>query len=110
LIEKELRYLHGALAEPKRPLVAIIGGAKVSSKIPVINALLDKVDTLIIGGGMIYTFAKAQGKEIGKSLCEAAAIDTAKQLLEKFKTSKAKVVFPVDVLVADKFAAGAKTQ
>ena len=110
LIEKELKYLQGALAEPKRPLVAIIGGAKVSTKIPVINALLDKVDTLIIGGGMIYTFAKAQGKEIGKSLCENAAIDTAKQLLEKFKTSKAKVVFPADVLVADKFAAGAKTQ
>ncbi|HEX3316195.1 MAG TPA: phosphoglycerate kinase [Gemmataceae bacterium] len=110
LIEKELKYLAGALDKPKRPLVAIIGGAKVSTKIPVINALLDKVDTLIIGGGMIYTFAKAQGKEIGKSLCEMAAIDTAKGLLEKFKTSKAKVLFPVDVLVADKFAAGANTK
>lgn len=110
LIQKELKYLKESLDNPKRPLVAIIGGAKVSTKIPVINALLDKVDVLIVGGGMVYTFAKAQGKEIGKSLCENDAIDTARGLLEKFKTSKAKVVFPVDVVVADKFAAGANTQ
>lgn len=109
LIQKELKYLKEALDEPKRPLVAIIGGAKVSTKIPVINALLDKVDALIIGGGMVFTFAKAMGKEIGKSLCEAEALGTAKELLEKFKTCKAKVLMPVDVLTADKFAAGAKT-
>jgi phosphoglycerate kinase len=110
LIQKELKYLKEALDNPKRPLVAIIGGAKVSTKIPVINSLLEKVDTLIIGGGMVYTFARAQGKEIGKSLCEMDAVGTAKELLEKFKTSKAKVVFPNDVLVADKFAAGANTK
>src|SRR5262249_4332072 len=95
---------------PKRPLVAIIGGAKVSTKISVISALLDKVDTLIIGGGMVFTFAKAMGKEVGKSLCETEALGTAKDLLEKFKTAKAKVLMPVDVLVADKFAAGANTR
>lgn len=110
LIQKELRYLKEALDNPKRPLVAIIGGAKVSTKIPVINALLDKVDTLIIGGGMVFTFAKAMGKEVGKSLCETEALGTAKELLEKFKTSKAKVLLPVDVLVTDKFAAGANTK
>lgn len=110
LIQKELKYLKEALDDPKRPLVAIIGGAKVSTKIDVINALIQKVDVLIIGGGMIYTFLKAQGKEIGRSLCENDAIEKAKDLLEKFKTSKAKVVFPLDVLVADKFAAGAKTK
>jgi phosphoglycerate kinase len=110
LIEKELKYLKEALENPKKPLVAILGGAKVSSKIGVIEALLSKVDVLILGGGMIYTFLKVQGKEIGKSLYEAEAAETAKQLLEKFKTAKAKVVFPVDVLVADKFEAGANTK
>ena len=110
LIQKELRYLKEALDQPKRPLAAIIGGAKVSTKIPVINALLDKVDILIIGGGMVYTFAKAQGREIGKSLCENDALGLAKELLEKFKTTKAKIVLPLDVLVADKFAAGANTK
>src|SRR6185503_923284 len=77
LIQKVLKYLKEALDDPKRPLVAIIGGAKVSTKIPVINALLDKVDTLIIGGGMVFTFVRAQGKEIGKSLCELDAVGTA---------------------------------
>lgn len=110
LIQKELKYLKEALDNPKRPLVAIIGGAKVSTKISVISALIDKVDTLIIGGGMVFTFAKAMGKEIGKSLCENEALGTAKELLEKFKTAKAKVLMPVDVLVADKFAAGANTR
>lgn len=110
LIQKELKYLKEALDEPKRPLVAIIGGAKVSTKIPVINALLDKVDSLIICGGMVFTFAKAMGKEVGKSLCETEALGTARELLDKFKTSKAKVMLPVDVLVADKFAAGANTK
>lgn len=110
LIEKELQYLQGALDEPKRPLVAILGGAKVSSKIGVIKALLSKVDTLILGGGMIYTFLAVQGKQIGKSLYEAEAAETAKELLELFATSRAKVVFPVDVLVTDAFKAGANTK
>ncbi len=110
LIQKELTYLKDALDNPKRPLVAIIGGAKVSTKIDVISILVEKVDTLIIGGGMVYTFAKAMGKEVGKSLCETQVLDVAKTLLEKFKTSRAKIVLPVDVLVTDKFAAGANTK
>lgn len=110
LIRKELDYLQGALDDPKRPLVAILGGAKVSSKIGVIEALLDKVDTLILGGGMIYTFMKVQGKEIGKSLYEDETAETAKGLLTRFQDAKAKVLFPVDVLVTDEFKAGANTK
>jgi phosphoglycerate kinase len=110
LIEKELKYLKEALDHPKRPLLAILGGAKVSTKVPVIKALLEKVDVLFIGGGMTYTFAKAMGHEIGKSLYEADAFETAKTLLEEFKTSRARVIFPVDALVADKFAADANTK
>jgi phosphoglycerate kinase len=110
LIQKELKYLQEALDRPKRPLVAIIGGAKVSTKIDVISALLEKVDVLILGGGMVYTFAKAMGKEVGKSLCETASLEKAKELLDRFQSARAKVVFPVDVLVADKFAAGANTK
>ncbi len=110
LIEKELKYLKEALDNPKRPLLAILGGAKVSTKVPVIKALLEKVDVLFIGGGMTYTFAKAMGHEIGKSLYEADAFETAKSLLEEFKSSRAKVIFPVDGLVADKFAADANTK
>lgn len=110
LIEKELKYLQEALDEPKRPLVAILGGAKISSKIAVIKALLDKVDTLILGGGMIYTFLKVQGHEIGKSLYEEETADVARQLLEEFKSSKAEVVFGTDVLVTDAFKAGANTK
>jgi phosphoglycerate kinase len=110
LIQKELQYLKDALENPRRPLVAILGGSKISSKIGVIKALVGKVDTLILGGGMIYTFLKVQGKEIGKSLYEAEAADTARELLETFKTSRAKVVFATDVLVADAFKAGANTR
>ncbi len=110
LIEKELRYLKEALEEPKRPLVAILGGAKVGSKIGVIRALLNKVDTLILGGGMVYTFYKAQGLEIGKSLFDEESFDTAEELLKEFETSKAAVLFPSDVLVADKFEAGANME
>ncbi|MCC5875928.1 MAG: phosphoglycerate kinase, partial [Candidatus Sumerlaeia bacterium] len=110
LIEKELKYLKEALDAPKRPLVAILGGAKVSSKIAVIKALLDKVDTLILGGGMIYTFLKVQGIEIGKSLYEEEAADVARELLEQFKNAKAEVVFGTDVLVTDAFKAGANTK
>lgn len=110
LIEKELQYLQDALENPKRPLVAILGGAKISSKIAVITALLDKVDTLILGGGMIYTFLKVQGHEIGRSLFEEETENVAHGLLGKFESSKADVVLGTDVLVADEFKAGANTR
>ncbi|HSW56760.1 MAG TPA: phosphoglycerate kinase [Ignavibacteriaceae bacterium] len=103
LMQKELDYLGSALANPKRPYCAVLGGAKISGKIDVINNLLDKVDTLIVGGGMAFTFFKAQGKEIGKSLLEAEKLDLAKELLEKVKSGKLKFLLPVDVVVADEF-------
>ena len=84
-MQKELDYLGPAVSDPKRPYCAIIGGAKISGKIDVINNLLQKVNTMIIGGGMAFTFFKAQGKEIGKSLLEEEKIDLAKELLEKVK-------------------------
>ncbi len=100
LIEKELKYLGDALANPKRPFVAILGGAKVSSKIGVIENLFDKVDRLIIGGGMTYTFYKAQGFEIGKSLLEEKTVEDAKKLLDKAKQKGVDFVLPVDCVVA----------
>ncbi len=100
LMKKELDYLGDAVETPTRPFVAIIGGAKVSGKIDVIEALLPKVDTLIIGGGMAYTFYKAQGKEIGGSLVEDDRIEMAKALLEK---GRGKLVLPVDTVVTDSF-------
>jgi phosphoglycerate kinase len=103
LMQKELDYLGNALANSKRPYCAILGGAKISGKIDVINNLLNKVDTLIVGGGMAFTFFKAQGKEIGKSLLEAEKLDLAKELLEKVKSSNLKFLLPVDVIVADEF-------
>jgi phosphoglycerate kinase len=103
LMQKELDYLGSALANPKRPYCAILGGAKISGKIDVINNLLDKVDTLIVGGGMAFTFFKAQGKEIGKSLLEQEKLELAKELLEKVKSGKLKFLLPVDVVVADEF-------
>lgn len=102
-MQKELDYLGSALANPKRPYCAVLGGAKISGKIDVINNLLDKVDTLIVGGGMAFTFFKAQGKEIGKSLLEAEKLDLAKELLEKVKSGKLKFLLPIDVVVADDF-------
>ncbi len=107
LMAKELQYLHEALAKPAQPFVAILGGAKVSGKIEVIEQLLDKVDKLLIGGGMAYTFLKAQGLEIGKSLLEESAIPVATELLQK---AGAKLVLPTDCLVTQKFAAGAETR
>jgi len=103
LMQKELDYLGTALANPKKPYCAILGGAKISGKIDVINNLLDKVDTLIVGGGMAFTFFKAQGKEIGKSLLEEEKLELAKKLLQKMKSSKIKFMLPVDVVVADEF-------
>jgi len=103
LMEKELNYLGRAVGNPERPYCAILGGAKISGKIDVINNLLDKVDTLIIGGGMAYTFYKAQGWEIGTSLLEAEKVDLAKELLKKVKTKKLQFLLPVDVVVAAEF-------
>lgn len=107
LMEKEIDYLATTIEAPKRPFVAILGGAKVSDKIAVIEALLSKVDKLLIGGGMANTFFKAQGHELGNSLVEADAIETAKGLLEK---SSGKLVLPVDAVIGDKFADDANTQ
>ena len=103
LMQKELDYLGGAIFNPTRPYCAILGGAKISGKIDVISNLLDKVDTLIIGGGMAFTFFKAQGKEIGKSLLEEEKIDLAKEVLDKAKKSGIKFLLPLDVVVADEF-------
>jgi phosphoglycerate kinase len=110
LMEKELTYLGKAIIEPNRPFVAIIGGAKVSDKIEVINALLSKVDALLIGGAMAYTFLNAQGQTTGKSLVEHDKIDVARAALDKAKKRGVKFLLPVDHCLADKFAADARTQ
>ena len=102
LMEKELEYLGKVLHHPEKPFVAILGGAKVSDKIPVITHLLDKVDSLIIGGGMAYTFLKALGEQVGKSLVEEDKLDLAKHLLQEAKTRKLKLLLPVDHVAADK--------
>lgn len=109
LIGKELDNLGGALSEPIRPFVAILGGAKVSDKIGVIDNLISKVDTILIGGGMAYTFLKAQGMDVGASLVDEERIDLAKGLLEKAKEKGVDILLPVDSIVADKFDAEAKT-
>jgi 3-phosphoglycerate kinase len=108
LIKKELDVMGKALDDPERPFVAILGGAKVSDKISVIENLLDKVDTLIIGGGMAYTFLKAQGHEIGKSLCEEDKIELAKSLMEKAKAKGVNLLLPLDNVVAREFSADAE--
>lgn len=110
LMQKELDYLGKALEHPEEPFVAILGGAKVSDKIPVIQNLLTKVNTLIIGGGMAYTFLKVQGQEIGKSLVETDKLDLARQLLEQAKSRNVKILLPVDHVVADKIDASAHVQ
>ena len=103
LMQKEIDFLGNAVDNPERPFVAILGGSKVSSKISVINNLLEKVDTLIIGGGMSYTFAKAQGQEIGKSLVEDDYLDYAKEMIEKAQAKGVKFLLPVDTVVAKEF-------
>jgi phosphoglycerate kinase len=108
LMEKELEYLSRATEDPAKPFVAILGGAKVSDKIGVIRNLLDKVDSFIIGGGMAYTFLKAQGKEVGKSLLEADKLELAGQLLAEAKAHNVKMLLPVDHVVADKVEASAR--
>ncbi len=110
LIEKELQYLQAAIDNPQRPLAAIVGGSKVSSKIGVIEALLDKCDKLFLGGGMIFTFLKARGLSVGNSLVEEDKLELAKSLEAKAKEKGVEFLLPTDVVVADKFAADANTQ
>jgi len=110
LIEKELQYLQSAIENPQRPLAAIIGGSKVSSKIGVIETLLDKVDKLLLGGGMIFTFYKARGLNVGKSLVEDDKLELAKSLEAKAKERGVALLLPTDIVVADKFAADANAQ
>ncbi len=108
LMEKEVAYLEPIVTSPKKPLVAIIGGAKVSSKIAVLESLLKNASALVIGGGMAYTFLKAQGHKIGKSLVEDDQIDTAKQIIEAAKKAKVEIVLPVDHVCSETFDAAAK--
>ena len=108
LVAKELEIMGGALNDPRRPFVAVLGGAKVSDKIGVINNLLEKADTIIIGGGMAYTFAKAQGGSIGKSLCESDKLDYALEMIEKAKKNGVKLLLPIDTVAADNFSDDAK--
>lgn len=103
LIEKELNVMGKAIEEPRRPFVAILGGAKVSDKIGVISNLIEKVDTLIIGGGMAYTFFKAKGWNVGNSLCELDKVDLANDLMEKAKAKGVNLLLPIDTVCADKF-------
>ena len=110
LMEKELQYLKGAIEEPQRPLAAIIGGSKVSSKIGVIETLLEKCDKLLLGGGMIFTFLKARGISVGNSLVEDDKLELAKSLEAKAKERGVAMLLPTDVVIADKFSADANTQ
>ncbi len=110
LIEKELKFLGEALTEPKGPFVAIIGGAKVSGKLEVLKSLLHKVDTLIVGGGMAYTFFKARGVEVGESIVEDDLIGDAKEILKAAIDEEVPFLLPLDHVVADKFAEDAKTE
>ena len=103
LMEKEIRYLGNAVNDPVRPFTAILGGAKVSDKLNVISNLLEKVDTLIIGGGMAYTFVKAQGCEVGKSLCDDSKLDYCREMLEKAKAKGVKLLLPVDTACVTAF-------
>ena len=110
LIEKELEVMGGALADPKRPFVAILGGAKVSDKIGVINNLIEKVDRLVIGGAMAYTFIVAKGGKVGMSKLEADKVDLAKELLEKAKAKGVELYLPVDTVIAQEFKADAESK
>ncbi len=109
LMEKELQYLQGAIDEPKRPLAAIVGGSKVSSKIGVLEALIDKCDKVLIGGGMIFTFYKARGLAVGKSLVEEDKLELARELEAKAKAKGVELLLPSDVVLADAFSPDAKT-
>ena len=110
LMQKEIDFLGNAVENPERPFVAILGGAKVSSKISVIERLLDKVDTLIIGGGMAYTFAKSQGGKIGISLCEDDYLEYAANMIKKAEEKGVKLLLPIDNIIGDQFSNDANTQ
>lgn len=110
LLEKEIKYLGNAVENPVRPFVAILGGAKVSDKLAVVKNLLSKVDTLIIGGGMAYTFLKARGRKIGNSLCEDDQLDYAKEMIETAKEKGVKFLIPIDNVEADRFDPAANTK
>jgi len=110
LLAKELEYLDGAVADGKKPMAAIVGGSKVSSKITVLNALLDKCEKIIIGGGMVFTFLKAKGYNVGTSLVEEDFVDTAKEVLAKAEKLGKEILLPSDIIIADNFAADANTQ
>jgi phosphoglycerate kinase len=109
-MEKELAYLQGAIDNPKRPLAAIVGGSKVSSKIGVLEALIDKCDKILIGGGMIFTFYKARGLSVGKSLVEEDKLELAKELEAKAAAKGVQFLLPTDVVLADNFAPDANSQ
>jgi len=110
LMEKELKALGGILEDPQRPFVAVVGGSKVSTKIGVLESLVNKVDTLVLGGGMTYTFLKAQGYEVGKSICETDKLDVAKDLMKKAEEKNVQLLISEDVLVADDFSQEANTK
>ncbi len=110
LMEKELQYLQGAIDDPKRPLAAIVGGSKVSSKIGVLESLIDKCDKIIVGGGMIFTFYKARGLSVGNSLVEEDKLELAKALEEKAKSKGVEFLLPSDVILADKFSPDANSK
>jgi len=110
LLAKELEYLDGAVSNGEKPMVAIVGGSKVSTKITVLEALLDKCDTVIIGGGMVFTFLKAKGLEVGTSLVEDDFVDTAKEVLAKAEKLGKTILLPSDIIVADAFSADANTK
>ena len=110
LIEKELKFLGSALENPERPFVAILGGKKVSDKIGVINSLLEKVDTLMIGGAMAYTFFKAQGYNVGNSICELDKLDLAKELMEKAEKKGVKLMLPIDTKLGKEFDPNTETK
>merc|ERR1712038_274137 len=110
LLAKELEYLDGAVANGEKPMAAIVGGSKVSSKITVLNALLDKCDKIIIGGGMVFTFLKAKGLSVGTSLVEVDFVDTAKEVLAKAEKLGKKIYLPSDIVVADAFSPDANTK
>jgi phosphoglycerate kinase len=107
---QELDYLDGAVSNPERPFAAIVGGSKVSSKIGVIESLLEKVDILLLGGGMIFTFYKAQGFKVGSSLAEGDKLDLARSLIEKAKAKGVSLLLPTDVVIADKFTPDANSK
>jgi len=106
-MQQELSALENALGDPKRPVTAVVGGAKVSTKLELLSNLVEKVDNIVIGGGMANTFLAAQGYQVGKSLCEHDMTDTAKEVMGKAKAAQTKIILPLDIVVSAEFAAGA---